>query len=395
MLSDEELLSRLRDLEADHVERTRAAQDRTKIGEAICAFANDLPGRRQPGTLFLGVDAQGGCARLEITDALLLALEDYARNGVIVPLPVMHVRKATIDGCPLVVVEVEPSDNPPVKFDGRVHVRRGPKRGVATPEEEKRLTERRIWGNLPVDQKPVPGTSINDLDLLRFQQEYLPAEVAPDVLAENGRALPDQLRALRLLAPDGRATVAGLLIVGKDPLAWLPGAYVQFVRYPGVEIGEIIRDEKEVSGPLPHVFRALDEILTAHIEVRGELSGFRQASRPTYPLIALQELVRNAIIHRDYGSGNSPVRLTWYDDRIEIVSPGGPYGMVTKEGFGQPGITDYRNPALAAAAKAMEFAQKFGSGIPRARRALEANGNPPLQFDIETNFVHVTIRRAP
>lgn len=280
MLSDEELLSRLRDLEADHVERTRAAQDRTKIGEAICAFANDLPRRRQPGTLFLGVDAQGGCARLEITDALLLALEDYARNGVIVPLPVMHVRKATIDGCPLVVVEVEPSDNPPVKFDGRVHVRRGPKRGVATPEEEKRLTERRIWGNLPVDQQPVPGTSINDLDLLRFQQEYLPAEVAPDVLAENGRALPDQLRALRLLAPDGRATVAGLLIVGKDPLAWLPGAYVQFVRYPGVEIGEIIRDEKEVSGPLPHVFRALDEILTAHIEVRGSFQASGRLAAP-------------------------------------------------------------------------------------------------------------------
>ena len=395
MLSPNELSRRLSALEAHHVERTRAGQDSRKIGEAICAFSNDLTGGGDVGVLFVGALDDGGCAELSITDDLLLALTAFASNGRIVPLPVMNVRAETVLGCRLAVLEVTPSDNPPVKFQGRVCVRRGPARGYATPEEERRLTERRVWGNLPFDQQPLPGTGLADLDLLRFQLEYLPAEVAADVLAENGRSTDMQLRALRLLAPGGQATAAGILLIGKDPMAWLPGAYIQFVRYPGTAIGDTIRDEKLVSGVLSEQFRYLDDILSANVEVAGDISGSRQSTVPSYPLLALQEIVRNAIIHRTYDGTATPVRLSWYDDRVEVVSPGGPYGQVTREGFGREGVTDYRNPALAAAAKAMQFAQRFGSGIPRARQAMAVNGNPPIEFRAEDNFVAVTLRRRP
>ncbi len=120
-----------------------------------------------------------------------------------------------------------------------------------------------------------------------------------------------------------------------------------------------------------------------------------QQVRASYPTIALQELVRNAVIHRTYELTASPVMLTWYADRVEITSPGGPYGVVTAGTFGQPGLTDARNPALASAAKAMGFVQRFGSGIPRAQDALARNGNPPPEFRIEPNFVHATVRAAP
>jgi ATP-dependent DNA helicase RecG len=154
----------------------------------------------------------------------------------------------------MAVVEVMPSDNPPLKYKGRVCVRLGPRRGFATAEEERRLTEKRRWGNLPFDQQPVAGATIDDLDLLRFREEYLPAIVHPDVLAENGRSVEEQLRALRLLSRDGQPTTAGSLICGKDPRSWLPGAYVQFVRYPGNTIGDVIQDQKEVSGSLSSQF---------------------------------------------------------------------------------------------------------------------------------------------
>ena len=58
---------------------------------------------------------------------------------------------------------------------------------------------------------------------------------------------------------------------------------------------------------------------------------------------------------------NTPVRITWYNDRIEIQSPGGPFGSVTAQNFGQDGITDYRNPNLADAMKVLGFVQRFGS----------------------------------
>jgi len=98
-------------------------------------------------------------------------------------------------------------------------------------------------------------------------------------------------------------------------------------------------------------------------------------------------------MHRTYERTNSPVRVYWFNDRIEIYSPGGPFGLVTRENFGQPGATDYRNPNLAEAMKVLGFVQKFGIGIPLAQKSLEENGNPPAEFQLKTNNVLAVLRR--
>jgi ATP-dependent DNA helicase RecG len=87
------------------------------------------------------------------------------------------------------------------------------------------------------------------------------------------------------------------------------------------------------------------------------------------------------------------VRLYWFRDRVEIQNPGGPYGQVTKQNFGQPGAYDYRNPNLAATMKDLGYVQRFGFGIATARRELEKNGNPPLEFQVEDTGVAAIIRR--
>ena len=98
-------------------------------------------------------------------------------------------------------------------------------------------------------------------------------------------------------------------------------------------------------------------------------------------------------MHRSYEGTNAPVRVTWFTDRIEIVNPGGPYGIVTTTNFGQPGVTDYRNPHLAEAMKVLGYVQRFGVGIATARKLLAENGNPPPEFDPRDTHVLVTIRR--
>jgi ATP-dependent DNA helicase RecG len=108
----------------------------------------------------------------------------------------------------------------------------------------------------------------------------------------------------------------------------------------------------------------------------------------------LQQLTRNAILHRSYETTAAPVRLTWYNDRVEIYSPGGPYGVVTVENFGQPGVTDYRNPILAEAMGGLGYVQKFGAGLPITRRALDENGNPPAKFTPDPSYVGVIVREA-
>ena len=88
------------------------------------------------------------------------------------------------------------------------------------------------------------------------------------------------------------------------------------------------------------------------------------------------------------------MRVSWYDDRIEIINPGGPFGTVTVESFGTPGLTDYRNPNLAEAMRVLGHIQRFGAGIPIARRVLAENGNPPPEFQVLPTHVMVTVRPA-
>jgi ATP-dependent DNA helicase RecG len=114
-----------------------------------------------------------------------------------------------------------------------------------------------------------------------------------------------------------------------------------------------------------------------------------------YPRVALQQLIRNAVMHRTYENTNAPARVYWFDDRIEISNPGGPFGTVTRENFGRPGVTDYRNPNLADAMRVMGFVQRFGIGIQTARMELKRNGNPDLEFQIEPMAVLATVRRRP
>jgi ATP-dependent DNA helicase RecG len=190
-----------------------------------------------------------------------------------------------------------------------------------------------------------------------------------------------------LVTPDGMATAAAILLVGKEPRYWLPGAYVQFLRLDGTSLTDPIVDQEELGGTLVDQLRRLDEILKLNVKTALDLSSGREVRFPDYPLGALQELARNALIHRNYENSTTPVRLTWYSDRIEITSPGGLFGEVTEANFGKPGATSYRNPEVAGAAKLLHFTQRFGIGIARARDGLAKNGNPEPTVVIEPTFV--------
>ena len=87
------------------------------------------------------------------------------------------------------------------------------------------------------------------------------------------------------------------------------------------------------------------------------------------------------------------MRLYWYSDRIEIQNPGGLYGRVTPANI-DTGTTDYRNPLIAEIMHHLGFAQRFGIGLPIARKALRDNGNPPPEFAFSPTHVTVIVRSA-
>ena len=395
-MNEQELEIFLNDFESDRIERKASISERSQIRRTICAFANDLPNHQQAGIIFIGVNDDGSCANLSITDELLLTLSNMRSNGNILPFPTMTVQKRIIAGCELVVITVEPSDAPPVRYEGRVWVRVGPSLALATVEEERRLTEKHRARDLPFDIQALISTTLEDINLEPFKQEYLPAALPSDILENNQRSIEQQLAAMRFinLKPSIHVTVLGILVLGKVPQQFVPGSYIQFLRIDGTELTDPIKARKEIVGPISVMLRALDEIFQNHILINSDLMAQPvETKQPDYPIVALQQLARNAVLHRRYEGTHAPVRITWFNDRIEIHNPGGAFGQVNRQNFGQPGMTDYRNPHLAEVLKNLGFVQRFGFGIPIARQVLEKNGNPPPHFVLEETHVLVIIKK--
>lgn len=393
MLSDSEIAADFRLLESDRIERKASAADGSKIRDMICALANDMPDHRRSGVIFIGQNDDLSCANLAVTDDLLLRISGWCSDGSIIPPPAATVKAVEIDGCRVVAVVVDPSINPPVRHSGAIRVRVGPMRALATPEQERRLIEKRRWGLLPFDQFEVPLSSVDDLDLVRFENEFLPALVSQETLRQNGRDRAQKLLATRVTRPNGTPTVAGMLALGRESRAYFPGSFIAWRRVDGQNITDATLDEKEIGGTLIDQARRIDDVLDAVNNssiVLGESTHVRES---LYPRVALQQLVRNALFHRNYEATNSPVRITWYSDRIEILSPGGPYGTVTAQNFGTPGLVDYRNPTLAEYFKGYGLVERFGFGIETARQSLQASGSPPPEFAVLDNFINVIVRR--
>jgi ATP-dependent DNA helicase RecG len=393
MITEQDLRALLGDMESDRVERTTSTNNTDKFCEAICAFANDMPANNRPGYLVIGArDEDGAVGGVNVTDRLLQQLSNYADSGPIVPLPSLTVQKMSLAEGDVAIVEVRPSDMPPVRYRGRVWVRRGTRRAIANEQEERVLTEKRTHHARSFDLRPCRGCGPDDLALDLFQLTYRNAAVAPELIQENNRDLLLQMASLGFWCPgEACATNAGAILFAQDPLNWFPGAVIQYVRYAGNALDTEPLDERRFAGDLLTVLRELDGFLRTLFPSQPEsVSPLQEEHRTPYPLLAVRELLMNAVMHRDYES-NAPIRLYWFSDRIEIQNAGGLYGAVTPETF--PNQNDYRNPKLAEAMKTLGYVNTFGRGIARAQRLLRENGNPPAEFAIhEPTFFLATMR---
>jgi ATP-dependent DNA helicase RecG len=389
---DGDLASFLGTQETTSLEFKQSARDSSAILEVICAFANDLP-RRGGGDLLIGVDKTGNpVSEVDTSDGALLRLTDMRDNGRILPRPSLLVSIEKYKSAEVIRVRVEASTSPPVRLDGVIWVRPGPTTRRATLEDERVLTERRRSLNGPYDSRPMEGLSVEDLDLRLFTSTYLPAVVAPDVIEENGRPLLQQLASLGLADSYGTPTLLGILIVGLNPSVAVPGAYMQFVRYVGGDVSDPVADEQEIRANLIEGATRLGAVIRGHLHTRVEPGdGFRDVDVPDCPVEAIRE-VCNAVMHRNCETSFAPVRIAWFDDRVEVTNPGGPFGQVRPDNFDR--VNDYRNPNLASAMKSLGFVNRFGRGIGRIRRTLERNGNPAPEFIVDESSWVVVLRRV-
>jgi ATP-dependent DNA helicase RecG len=396
MLTKNELKTMLKSAESYRLERTVSTTSTDKFCQAICAFSNDLPNGGMPGYLLLGVKDDGTLAGLKGTDELLQNIAALRSDGNILPLPLMSVEKFSFPAGDVLAVEVKPSMFPPVRYRGRVWVRIGPRKDIASEAEERVLVERRTAAITTFDTMPCTGMVADALDVDLFAAKYLKRAVSADTIRTDKRSALEQMAALRLFNPGSQCpTFAGLLLFGKNPKHTLHGAYVQYVRFGGRTNGSPILNELRFEENILTLVPRLDDFLDAAVIQRWPVpvSTLQEKMVYNYPRWAIRELMMNAIMHRDYQS-NAPIRLYQYEDRIEIMNPGGLYGNARPENF--PAVNDYRNPVIAEAMKVMDYVNMFSRGVGRVQEVLRENGNVAAVFDLgKITVFNVVVQANP
>lgn len=381
MLTQSQLQHLLSDAESAHVERTISTDNMDKFCQAICAFSNDISGSGKNGYLIIGAHDNRKLSGLKVDDKLLLKISNIRTDGNILPQPVMTVEKFSFNDGDVLVAEVQPSEFPPVRYRGRIWVRVGPRKSIATEAEEKILTERRLSNVHTFDAMPCLGTTLDDLDIAIIKKEYLPKAVAEEVLSEDKRTIDKQLASLGLYDLRYNCPTNGAIVLfGLNPERYLHGSYIQYVRFKGKDRAGDIINEHKFSGNLCRELPKVDTFIETSIAQKRPIpvSVLREETFSKYPYWATRELLMNAIMHRDYET-NAPVQFYEYDDRIEVQNPGGLYGKVTPDNF--PNVSDYRNPFIAEAMKVLGYVNRFSRGVYRVQKELLENGNGKAVFD--------------
>lgn len=352
------------------------------VAAELVAFANSGGGR-----LFIGVHDNGTITGLGATDVQRInqLLGNASSQHV---HPAVHPTTQNVaTSCGLVIVVTVPDGHakPYQDNSGRFWVKQGAdKRQVTAREELQRLFQRA--GLLFADVVPVAGSSATDMDSKAFTA-YFEKRYGrrPDA---DGQSLDQVLQNIGL--GDGKElNLAGVMLFAERPQRFRPAFVIKAVAFPGTVLHDTrYQDSEDIDGPLPEQFTRAFAFLKRNLRhVQGD-QGFNSLGQLEIPEAALEELLVNALIHRDYFTSAS-IRLLVFADRVEIINPGHLPDSLNTDAI-RRGVTNRRNPTLTDHAVQLLPYRGLGSGIPRA---LKAWSEVVFDDDVRGNQFRATVRR--
>lgn len=186
-----------------------------------------------------------------------------------------------------------------------------------------------------------------------------------------------------------------MLLFGREPQRFIPGAFAIYSAYPGIDRTDPFARRVELPGTLVDQARRLQELLDAEVVTLFDKTDRKTPNAEKYPRRALQEAMVNALAHRDYELVD-PARITSYCDRIEFISPGSLPAGIALDDLRTGHVTPrWRNQALAWFLSRFQLAQAEGQGIQTIRSTMKAAGCPPPIFDASEASVTCVLRAHP
>ena len=339
------------------------------------------------GRIFIGVSDAGQVTGLSPADVARLnqLISNSASQGMTPPINPRTENISHPDGLVMVVAIPPGVTKPYMDKDGVIWVKSGADKRRATSREEiQRMLQES--GLVHGDEIPANGLGIADIDMdyfrAFFDREY------DEPLDKQEHPLPVLLENMNLVGKHGTLNVAGALIFASRPQFRLPVFMVKAVCYPSTDVGDAYLDSQDIVGKLADVFQKTIAFILGNLRHPQGDGNINSEGEPEIARVAVEEIVANALIHRDYFVP-APVRVFVFSDRVEIVSPGHLPNNLTVENI-KNGNSNIRNPILASfAAKLLPY-RGLGNGV---RRVLKLHPHVDFLDDRDGNDFKVVLWR--
>lgn len=346
----------------------------------IVAFANTAG-----GTLLIGVEdrsrhVRGVADALDLEERLANLVSDRISPRIVPEIEILPWRRTQV-----LALQIHPSPSRPHHL-----AREGPVAGVYVRVGS---TNRRADGELieelrrfargeGFDEQPMPGLDSEALDFRAASESFTAVR----------KLTRRDLETLRLVTEHQARkvpTVGGVILFGKERERHFPDAWIQAGRFAGTDKSRILDGAEIRSIPVRGVEEAI-AFVQKHAWYGVEIGAVRRTGRWSVPPEAVREAVINAVVHTDYAQRGAPIRLSIFDNRLEIENPGLlPFGLTIED---LPhGVSKLRNRVIGRVFHALGLIEQWGSGIQRMTAACRAAGlGSPIFEELATRF-RVTI----
>jgi ATP-dependent DNA helicase RecG len=358
----------------------------TSLAAEMVAFANAEGGR-----ILIGVDDLGSIVGITQDDIRRLnnLVSNVASENVRPPINPITENVSTEKGLVMVVTIREGLSKPYADNQGVFWMKSGAnKRPVTSREEIQRMMQRA--GLVHADEVPVEGTTLDSLDDNHFngffQKQY--GRSVKQALEDSSLTMARLLNNLGL-AKDETLNLAGLILFGRDPQRHRPAFLVKAVSFVGNDpAGMKYRDSEDIGGCLRDMHTRTMSFITRNLRRLQGDKDFNTEGDLEIPADAIEELVVNMLLHRDYFI-SAPWRVMIFDDRVELISPGALPNNLTIENI-RNGVSVIRNPLIASfATKELPY-RGIGTGI---LRALALVPGLKLETDYDRNLFMARMAR--
>lgn len=384
--------------ESNTIEVKAANKGCPKVRDTLSSFSNQSGG----GTIIFGIDENDGYSICGVYDAADLIKKVEAQCVEMTPVIRPLFTVALIDDKTVVSAEIQEIDNmdKPCFYSG---VGRLKGSYIRSGDADRLMTEYEVYSfeafrkKIQDELRTSERAVLRDLHTMAYDLYIKMLRTKKPNLSE----LPDdELCRLQGFTDEGRPTLAGLMLFSSYPQAFFPQLSITAVSVPGTEIsstgivGERFIDNKRLDGTLVQMLNDSLTFVRKNMKTATIIdpNTGKRADKTEYPVIAIRELILNALIHRDYSihTDSAPITIRMFSDRFEIENPGGLYGRMTLDRLGKVSA-DTRNPAIANAMEILGETENRYSGIPTIINAMEEYGLPAPLFESDGGVFRATL----